>query len=389
MDQLNHHDLRTLTALKQGPCVSIFTHTRRGGGADDRPRWREQLHESLRQLDQRGVAQETIHAVLGPALNQLTKDKDEFWTHASDGLAAFFAPGFARFYRLPAPFADRVVVGPRFHVTPLLGYVGDDGRFFTLALSRNQVRLLEGTAHSWRRIEVHGMPASLAEARPAHDRDEPLNYHTHRGGLGVRMQAVYHGQGVGIDDRKKEFLTYCQAIDRAIHSILGEGHAPLVLATAKHHAAIYRQANRYDHLLADIVRGNPDRTSDAELHERAWALVAPQFHARAELAAARYHQLAGTGRSTRQFEEILPAARRGELETLLVATGREIPGRFDAKTDRAEELSLYAPDAEDLVNVAASYFLDRGRNVFVVEPAALDGAAMAGVYFTPMNKHGK
>src|SRR5262249_51230904 len=196
------------------------------------------------------------------------------WKHTSDGLAAFFAPGFAKFHRLPAALGDRVVAGPRFHVTPLLDFVGKDGRFFLLALSRNQVRLLEGTTHSWRRVEVAGLPASLARARPAHDRDEPLNLHTHHAAGGNGMQAVFHGQGVGIDDRKEEFLTYCQVIDRAILPIFGATRAALVLATAKYLAAIYRRANRYEHLLGNIVRGNPDRTSDGELHVRGWELVA-------------------------------------------------------------------------------------------------------------------
>jgi hypothetical protein len=389
MDQFTLRDLRALTMLPAAPSISIFTATHRGGKLENRLRWKEQVHLAERQLQRRGIAAEVIDSVLGAAHAQLGKDKDEFWQHSSDGLAAFFGPGFARFYRLAVALPDRVVVGSHFHITPLLELVDEDGRFFTLSLSRNQARLLEGTAHSWRRLQVPNMPGSLAQARPAHDRDEPLNLHTHHAGGGTGMQAVFHGQGVGIDDRKEEFLTYCQAIDRAILPVLGEGHAPLVLATAKHLAAIYRRANHYDHLFAGLIRGNPDRATDAELHQRGWALVAPLFHARVEIAAAHYRQLAGTGRATDRVHEILPAARRGELETLLIAAGREVPGRYDPSTDLVEELPIYAPDAEDLVNRAASFIVGRGRRVFVVESADLNGAPMAGVYFAPMSKHSK
>jgi hypothetical protein len=389
MDQFTSHDLRALAAPVAGPCVSIFTATRRGGAVDDRLRWKEQIHDAHRQLRQREIAPEIIDSVLGQAHAQLGPEKAEFWKHASDALAAFFAPGFVGLFRLPMELTDRVVVGPRFHVTPLLDFVGDDGRFFILALSRNHTRLLEGTAHSWRRVNVPAMPGSLAETRPAHDSDEPLNLHTHHASGGTGMQAVFHGQGVGIDDRKKEFLTYCQAIDRAVLPVLGEGRAPLVMATAKHQAAIYRRANRYDHLLADLIRGNPDRATDAELHSHGWALVAPLFHARVERAVARYRQFAGTGRTTDRLDEILPAAHRGELETLLVAAGREVAGRFDTAAGRAEELPIYAPDSEDLVNRAASLAVERGRRVYVVDTADLNGAAVAGIYFAPLNKHGK
>jgi len=387
MDPFTLRDLRRLAEPAVAPCVSIFTATRRGGAADDRLRWKEQIHDANRLLQLRGTAAEVINLVLGPAHAQLEPQKQEFWKHSSDGLAAFFGPGFARFFRLPAALADRVVVGSRFHVTPLLGFVADDGRFFVLALSRNQARLIEGTAHSWRRLEVPGMPHSLNEARPAHDRDEPLNLHTHRAGGGVGMQAVFHGQGVGIDDRKKEFLTYCHAIDRAILPVLGNTHAPLVLATAKHLAAIYRRANHYDPLLPDIIRGNPDRTADADLQTRGWAVAAPTFGARSERAVARYQQLAGTGWTTDRLGELLPAARRGELETLLLAAEKEVPGRYDPENDRVEECPIDVPGAEDLVNLAASFALERGRNLVAVDPAVLHSAPMAGVYFTPMDKH--
>src|SRR5262249_51009002 len=187
----------------------------------------------------------------------------------SDGLATFLSTGMVRLYRLPRTLMDRLVVGPRFQVRPLLGWLAEDGRFFMLAFSQNKVRLLDATARAVRRVDVPGLPASMAEAMRTHDRDEPLNLHTHPAGMRGPMQAISHGQGVGIDDHKAELLRYCQEIDQAVRTALNQSHALLVLATVEYLAAIYRQASHYPHLCGEIIKGNPDRLSDQELHDRA------------------------------------------------------------------------------------------------------------------------
>lgn len=48
------------------------------------------------------------------------------------------------------------MVDDRFHVTPLLPLLAGDGHFFVLALSQNQIGLLEGTRDRWRRSTCPG-----------------------------------------------------------------------------------------------------------------------------------------------------------------------------------------------------------------------------------------
>ncbi len=389
MDQFTRLEMQALLGPRQGPCVSIFTTTQRGGSEDGLLRWKEQLHEAERQLRQLGPMAEVVETILRPARQYLSAEKENFWRRTSDGLATFLAPGFLRTYRLPARLADRVIVGQHFHIKPLLSWIGDNGKFFILAVSQKQVRLLEATAHSVRAMTAPNLPANMEEALRSHDRDEVLNYHTHHAGEGRGMEAVFHGQGVGIDDHKEELLRYFQIIDRALKPVLNGSNAPLVLATVEHQAAIYRRANHYPRLRDDFVRGNADRLSDRELQEHAWPLVAPLFHEPSERAVGRFEQLAGTGRATTELAQLLPALHRGEVETLLVAGG-DAWGRYDPASERCEQLPAYRPGAEELVNLAVVQALRRGREVHVVGAReSIGDAPLAGVYFAPMNKHGK
>ncbi|MDO8786314.1 MAG: hypothetical protein Q7J12_08865, partial [Syntrophales bacterium] len=50
----------------------------------------------------------------------------------------------------------------RFHIKPLLPILRGDERFYLLALSQNEVRLLEGSRHSVREVDLKTLPKSLA-----------------------------------------------------------------------------------------------------------------------------------------------------------------------------------------------------------------------------------
>jgi Bacterial archaeo-eukaryotic release factor family 7 len=388
MDRFTRDDMSALLEDRNGPCVSIYTRTRRGGLDKDLLLWQDQLKEAERRLITAGMTADEAAAMTDRARKYLRDD--EFWKATSDGLAFFLSKHITRIYRLPVKFANRVFVGSHFHVKPLINWVNADGRFYVLALSQKHVQLCEASAHSIQRIQVAGLPANLADARRTHDRDEPLEFHTHPAGIGRAFEAVFSGHGVGIDDHKDELLHYFQQIDRAIHPILATGKAPLVLATVDYLAPIYRKANKYPHLFEQHLKGNPDRLSDQELHDRIWPLVAPLFQMNANRAILRYRELDGTGRTTKDLSQLLPALHRGEIETLFAADGREAWGEFDAALGSVRELPPAAANTEDLANTAVVEALRHGRAVYVVEPIDLpDGASVAGMYFVPMAKHAK
>ncbi len=388
MDRFNRANLQALVESRTGPCVSIYSSTHRGGSPGGARHFADQLDEAESRLNKSKVNSSDVKDLLKPA-REIVAD-EEFWKHACDGLAAFAAPGFLQVYRLPIQFEDRVVTGQVFQIRPMLSCVNENGRFFILVISQNHTRFLEATSQWVQRVEVAGLPVSEATDRRAHDRDEILRFHSHPARVGRAFEAVYSGQGVGIDDYKDEILHYFQDVDRAIHHKLANEHAPLILATVDYLAAIYRKANEYRHLIDAHVKGNSDRVSDQELRDRAWPLIAPLFREPANRALAQFRQLAGTGRTTTDLGDILPASQRGDLDSLFVVGNSESRGRYDAQTHEVVETAQDQAGAEDLLNLAAVFSLSHNRHVYKVEAdAAFGGAPIAGTYFAPMNKHGK
>ena len=89
------------------------------------------------------VEQRAVEAILEPGRRLL--ELDRFWHYQSDGLVLFMAPEWSRFYRLAVEIPELVISAGRFHVKPFLSLLASDRRFYVLAVSQNEVRLLEGT----------------------------------------------------------------------------------------------------------------------------------------------------------------------------------------------------------------------------------------------------
>ena len=148
------------------------------------------------------------------------------------------------------------MVSDRFHVSALLPLLTGDGRFFVLALSENEARLLAGTRFNVHVVNVPGLPAGVKDALRYDDPQRELGSHAaERGGPGARV--VLHGQGIGAEVQKERLGRYLQAVDGAVRRSLREQQAPLVLAGVEYVRAMYRDVNTYPHLLEAGISGSP------------------------------------------------------------------------------------------------------------------------------------
>lgn len=383
MDLFRTHDLNVLLADRSGPCLTVMLPMERDGEAN-RIRWKNQLREAALLWEAQGQRPAEAKEFLAP-LQALDNDP-AFWQPTSAGLAAFLAPEFFRVYRLPLPVSQLTALSDRFQIKPLLPMTAADGAFYVLALSQNGVKLYHGTRWTVEPVTVKGLPKDLADALKFTDRDEPLNYHTQH--AGATWTAIFHGQGVGIDDHKTDLLAYFRQIDAGLMHVLHDEHAPLAIATVAYLLPIYRHANHYPQLLEVPIKGNPDHLSARELHDLAYAMVRPVLDESRTRALAQYRAFEGTGRTSRDVAEILPAALRGDIATLFVPIDRTCWGRFQ---DGA--LSVHAARKAgdvDLYDLAAFETLKHGHMVHALPAAEVPGGTgFAAVGNLPMDKHGK
>jgi hypothetical protein len=315
-----------------------------------------------------------------------------FWQHQSDGLALCIARDAFRYYRLPLDFKPFVGVSDRFHLKPLLSLFRDDGRFYVLALSQDQVRLLHGTRYSVSTVNLDSVPESLADALKWDDPERQLQLHAATAGpVGPGSNratlagpaAIFHGHGLdSADVHKEQILRYFHRVDEGLSEVLSGETAPLVIAAVDFLHPMYQQANSYSHLLDRGIAGNPEHLSAEELHDRAWAVVQPVFAARRKQATELYQQLSATGsaKAVRTVEEAVPSAYFGRVGMLFVAVGAHSWGTFDAKLGKIELHGVARAGDEDLLDLAAVHTTVNNGIVFAVEPQSVpSGGPIAAI----------
>jgi hypothetical protein len=390
MNTLSREGLHTLMETQHGPCISLYMPTDRTGVERQQDQLR--IRRLIREVESLITGKEYPHSVqLEDVLKPLRAllDNEQFWLYASDGLAIFRSPELFRAYRLPSPFKEQVVVSDHFFLKPLLPLLTHDGRFYILALSQNAVRLLACTHYSADELELpEQVPTSLADFLKDEERENDLQSHSSASvgtmGKGGRHPAVFHGQGVGIDEAKDDILRYFQHIDHGLHELLRNETAPLVLAGVEYLFPVYHEANTYPHLLEQGITGNPDKVNAKTLREQAWTIVEPAVLQAQQEAAARYGEHANTERASSNSSEIVPAASYGRVASLFVAVDQQQWGSFDPATATLEIHQHREPGDEDLLDLAATQTLLHGGAVYAVEQAQMPAEApLAAVFRYP------
>lgn len=368
MNVISADDLKNLLGHGNGLCVSIFMPTHRiyPGQQEDHARFRNLLKQAEQMLASKGIRSLQIESLLKPSCDLL--EETQFWRHQDLGLAHFIAKDLTQPYRLPFSPNETVAVSEHFHLKPLMRLLVGDGHFYLLTISRNQVRLMEGSRHEFSPVDLDKLPKSLADALRYENPEQQIRYHITGTGGGGRPESTVHGQGIGKDDAKETLLRYFRQIDRGLHEFLRDKHDPLVLAAVEYYLPLYREANTYPFLLEEGVLGNQEYVSDEELHQQAWRLVEPWFCRENEKEAERYRRWAGTGLTASDLNQIIPAAQQGRVESLIVAMDTPQWGTVNPTENRIEVHDREQPGDEDLLDYAAIQTLVHGGKVFVVEP---------------------
>ncbi len=382
MDTFTRDDLAELLADRGDFRVSIYTPTHRTWpqSKPDRIRFDNQVQDTQDALVRLGMRPAEARDALSPAA-QLGRD-EAFWHEQADGLAVFVGRGSLRRYRLPVPFEPMAVIGNRHAIRQLLPLVCDESRFFVLALSQQDVRLIRCTRDTAADLPLPAHPRTVAEAT-GFDKPE-RGFSSHGGtpsGAGGRPARMIHTIGARADDDKEDILEYCEQIDRRLHPLLNDQDAPLVLAGVEFVARIYRKANTYPHLLAADVTGSPARQSADELRRRAWPLVEGELEKEREKSLARYRQSIGTGTASGDLRVVLRAAHEGQVGDLFVPARGPVWGRFYPATGSVEIHDEQQDGDEDLLDAAAAYTLShRGRVHVLPQDRMPDGARAAAIF---------
>lgn len=316
MDLLNRTDIQTLAASGgDGMHVSLFIPTHRYGGEvqGDQLQWKN-LVSAVDALLTDEMRRSELDALLAPA-RELQNDSMA-WQHMSDGLAMFLSPQGHHTYRIPASLPLLATAGDHFVTGPLMRLLSGDAHFLLMAISQGQVRLMDGSRHTVRQIELDDVPTSMSDVVEPDGRSAPMA-RALTGGRGGR--AVFYGHGGGDDDAKKEDLVrFLREVAAGMRDILAGQTAPLILVGLEQNVSAYRDLNGYANVLDEAVLRNPDDLSAEELHRLAWPIVEARLRSDRTALIDRFRSLTGSGKVSDDLAVITEAAAQGRVDTLFI-----------------------------------------------------------------------
>lgn len=368
MKSLTLDQLKELSQQPANPGISLFLPTHRTGQGiqQDHIRLKNLLRDAEQQLLNSGMGPREVRALLRPA--QALINDHYFWQHQNDGLAIFIAADDFHCYRLPFYVKELLIVAQSYYVKPILPLFTNNGHYYILAISQNEVRLFEGTRHSVSQIDLPTtIPKSLDEALNLDEPHKQLQMHTGSAQGGVST-GMFHGQGAGVEEKEAEIEHYLSLVDDGLKKIFLEQQAPLVLAGVAYLLPIYRKVSEYPRIMPEGITGSPEHLRAEELQTLGWPIVEAHFRQEMEQTVAQYQQHASTDLASDDIEAIVMAAVNGRVEKLVLAMDTQVWGQFNHDTGEFVYYQEGHPreDHLPLLDFAAMQTLKNGGAVFAL-----------------------
>lgn len=357
------HDILSFSDLKSvagagGPCITIVMDLPNPVGLE--ARLKNALRMVQRELAERGVEEAEQRRLLAPideVIGQI--GSGGIWANA---VVLLRSPDLFQHYFLYGQFQERIVVGDRFQVAPLLSALTHEQRFHLLALSRHNTRLLECTPHSVDEVSLGGFaPRDMRTWLNTRQPDHMLDNRSVAGPSIGNMKGVMFGMSSDRDREDLYLSHFFGDVDRGVRSLLRNHAGPLILAGVDYEVASYRRVNGYSYVLDRAVQGSPDGIPDRELHRRAREIVMSNPSAELSKALAMPERM-DPSRMAIDPVEIFSAATEGRVSDLFLCD------------------TLSGDGIAELMNTAALETLKNGGRAFTLRreemPVAADAAAV-------------
>lgn len=359
-------DLTELVADQGDLRISVLmpTHVAGSETQQDPVRFNNLLGEARSQLTALGCSGADTERVLAPALSLV--GRHEFWQHQERGLAVFVAGGQLRTYTLPVSVTEQVVVGERYHLTPLLPMVTEDGPFYVVTVTSREVEVFRATRFEMSRLDHQG-PLAADDQGAGPDYQNPVQAspvaRPHTGSVDISHAQVY---GDSPEEwRKARLVDYARQVAAGIDQLVARDRAPVVLVAHPTLSGHVRRASTLTPARMWTVDADPASMDRAQQRDAAYAAWEPHRTAGRERASDRFRELRERHdeRAETDTGRLAHLAQHGRIDTLLISE--------TACRGRSREPGRAGDPSDGELDAVVEATLRRSGSVLVVPPALL------------------
>lgn len=289
----------------------------------------------------------------------LQKDMS-FWNHSEHGLVITVNNDLMEIFKLPYEVQERVYIQDHFLITPLLPMISVNGTYGVLALSQRDVRLLHCSRNMVRDITPEEIAKSAEEYLEV-EQESHLQFHTGSNS----GEAMFFGHGGGEEDKRIITEQFFREVEKGVTEVMRKIGDPLVLIGLEENSSFYRSINKYDRLLENSVKMNPDEQSDAKLQKKGWEVVTDYF-LRDLYKAMDLFNGKSSDLISNNMDEIITGTIMGKSDVLFISNNEQSWGRYDADNHAIHYNGQQGAEDYDLLNWTAIKGMESGTKVFML-----------------------
>lgn len=316
--------------------------------------------------------------LLAPA--QALLADDYLWKAHQGTIVVFLQPQSSAHYLLPYTVTERLVIGTRFYLLPIIAHYFTRQTAMLLALSLQQVALYQISVYNYVPLDTKGLlPTTMKMVTGSDYEQQSLQT---KGQHTALKSATFFGHGAGTDDRLQEKLAFLLAVDKGLQALDPGGHQLLAVAATIQLGHLFKRITRYRTITLEGLQGNPFTISEDELIAKAQQVLAQHIKKQIKEQVNRYFAIDAPTLKSNNPRKIGTAAHQGQIDCLFVRESANWMGKMSKRTGRITIPAKRRVTDEDLLNeIAIRVFLHSG-SVYLVDDQAFpdDDAPLHAIY---------
>lgn len=364
MTKLTKQLFNKLADTHEGRCLSIYMPTHVAGQEvlhhEDQLLLKNLIKRTETVLETRGYDKSSIKDFFRP-LQDLLHDID-FWRYRTEGLAIFLAPGQLQSYDLPYSVKSRHYLAHEYYLRPLLPVIQNQPHYHVLSLNLQEIKCYRGEGEEFGEVMLPGLPQSVEEVMGTDYQESSISFHRQK--MGGHSYTIYHGKGEWQEDQKDEVMTLFRSVDHLLQPILELDKWPLLVVAPPELFSVYREVNTYRFMHPDPIALDPRYASVKTIIDRSQTVLDSIYLKARDTKADLIRRFQNTGRTAVSWENLIPDAVAGKVDTLFLDMEAEIWGIYDKSTTEVRIHEYPNLTNTSLTNLAATQVFLQGGTVY-------------------------
>lgn len=351
-------DIDQMLAEKDNPCISIVIPTHRFSKERrlDPKVLGKAVEKAKSLLENSAWPKEKIRS-LSTKIDAVVENID--YVRLQEGLAIYISPNISKFFLLPFPVTEKIMLGKTFEVRDLFYFIQFLKPYYLLAVSKKRIRMFRGEGRDIQEIQNDDFPKQYAET---YEYAKPSRASSFSAGLKDYELDKSEMQEI----REKAFY---KEVDDSINRYLKKD-VSLIVAGVEDEVTNFESTTSHLNHLIGTIKGNYDHDAVHPLAESAWAKMNEYIKSEQQELLKQLQEGIGSKLTVDGIRDVWKMAKQGNGLTLFVEKDYQVT----AYVDPADDSKLYVgPPAgnyeiiTDAVDQIMYIVKEKGGNVVIVE----------------------